>query len=330
MLKRRRFEFSIILSIIFFVFAACTTSKEVTKAKEFLDAGMFDNAIIILNQEIQTDPKNAEAHMLLGVAQLGSGMSNSPELNTAMAMDNSLKSEASKRCYKVGQLLAKTDKTKANVALVKAREFDPSLDKDETFFFLTDVDTNLDNSSRTDAAKKYLTLFPSGPNTAESMFVVAESLEATDRNQAKASYTQIAAKFPGTEWARQANDRLTNWTDWKDMYVSSQQTWVDTGVSLTAGQKFDIEASGQWSFGPCCPAVGADGANGRFDPKIMYPSAPVGALLGKIGSDVFNVGENYSGNSPSSGKLSLSMNEAAGEFGNNSGGLNVHISYGSR
>ncbi len=111
-----RSQFPIILSMIFFIFVSCTTSKEVTRAKEFLDAGMFDNAILVLNQEIQSNPKNAEAHMLLGVAQLGTGMSNSPELNTAMALDSSLKNEASKRCYRVGQLLAKNDKSKANVA----------------------------------------------------------------------------------------------------------------------------------------------------------------------------------------------------------------------
>src|SRR6267142_1626236 len=81
--------------------SACSGSKEVTKSKEFLDAGMFDQAIILLKQEVQTNPKNAEAHMLLGAAYLGTGMTAlaDQELNTATVLDDGIKKEASKRCY---------------------------------------------------------------------------------------------------------------------------------------------------------------------------------------------------------------------------------------
>jgi len=52
------------LFIILFLFSC--TSKEVKKAKEFMDAGMYEQAISLLEIEIQANPKNAEASYLLG------------------------------------------------------------------------------------------------------------------------------------------------------------------------------------------------------------------------------------------------------------------------
>src|SRR5256885_7201937 len=99
---------SVVLAILFIavqLMLGCSGSKEVSKAKEFLSAGMFDQAIILLKQEIQTNPKNAEAHMLLGSAYLGNGMTAlaEQELNTATVLDAGIKQEASKRCYEVAK-----------------------------------------------------------------------------------------------------------------------------------------------------------------------------------------------------------------------------------
>lgn len=331
MFQKYSVKFSIIFLVALFI-SACSASKEVTKSKEFLEAGMFDQAIILLKQEVQTNPKNAEAHLLLGVAYLGSGTTSlaEQELNTAIVMDSSLKSEASKRCYDIAKILAKTDKSKANAALMKAKEYDPSLEKDEQFFFLANIDTEQSDTARMEAAKRYLTLFPAGANIAQATYELAEGLMSSDKKQAKIYFTQVVSQFPGTEWAKQSSERLANWTETKDISVSSQQMWIDTGVTLTKGQKFDIQASGQWSFGSCCPAVDANGAPNRSDPMILMLSAAVAVLLGKIGNETFVVGESYSGSSPTSGKLFLSMNDIAGEFSNNSGALSVHISYSSK
>src|SRR5437763_1847558 len=107
---------------------ACGASKEITKAKEFIDAGMFDQAIILLKQEVQTNPKSAEAHMLLGVSYLGSGATTlaEQELNTATILDDSIKRDTSKRCYEVAKYVVKTNKADAHAALVKAKECDPN------------------------------------------------------------------------------------------------------------------------------------------------------------------------------------------------------------
>ncbi len=56
-----------IFSILFII--SCG-SKEVRKSKEFIQAGMYSEAVDLLNIEIQQNPKNAEAQYLLGYVHL--------------------------------------------------------------------------------------------------------------------------------------------------------------------------------------------------------------------------------------------------------------------
>lgn len=59
----------LILSIITMLILSCG-SKEVKKAKQYIDAGMYEQAVELLQIEIKDDPKNPEAHYLLGVCYL--------------------------------------------------------------------------------------------------------------------------------------------------------------------------------------------------------------------------------------------------------------------
>src|SRR5205085_5384731 len=114
----------------------------------------------------------------------------------------------------VAKYLVKTNKSKAHTALMKAKELDPSLQRDEQFFFLAYIDTEDNDVARMDAAKKYLTLFPSGANTAQVIYELAEGLKSSgDRNQAKIYFSQVASQFPTTEWGKKANDRLAHWAE---------------------------------------------------------------------------------------------------------------------
>lgn len=327
-------RYSVVLWIILLailLMSSCSGSKEVRKAKEFLDAGMFDQAIILLKQEVQTDPKNAEAHMLLGIAYLGKGMNAlaEQELNTATVLDNSLTQEAGKRCYDVAKYLVKTDRSKAHTALIKARDYDLSLEKEEQFFFLTYIDTEPNEEARMEAAKKYLTLFPSGANTAQATYELAEGLMSSgDRDQAKIYFNQVASQFPATEWGKKASDRLANWTETKEVSVPAQEFWVDTGITVTKGARLTIDASGQWSNGGADPLTGPNGLN-RIHPGTVVASANLAELVGKVGDVKFTVGDRYSGNSPASGRLFLTINDVPGAYADNSGALSVEISYGS-
>lgn len=318
-----------IASVGFLFLLSCGSSKEVKRAREFIDARMFDQAIVLLNQEIQQNPKNGEAHMLLGECYLGKGVFGQAEqeFNTATLLDKDLASQVSKDCFALGKDLAKGNKANAHQALMMAVKYDPSLEKNEQFYFLMYVDTEDDQGTRTDGAKKYLTLFPSGANRAQATYAVAEGLLSNGaRDEAKNYFQQVTTQFPGTEWGKKASDMLANWTETKQLTLSGQESWLDTGITLTKGQEFTIHASGQWSNGPCCGSYGPGGLN-RFDAQAILPSTQVGTLLGKISGTVFAVGEDYSRHSPTAGKLLLSMNDIPNGFADNSGVLNVQITY---
>lgn len=61
----------IIVSI--FIFLVSCGENSTNKAKEFMAANMYEQAIALLEQEIQKNPKNADAHLLLGECKLVTG-----------------------------------------------------------------------------------------------------------------------------------------------------------------------------------------------------------------------------------------------------------------
>jgi tetratricopeptide (TPR) repeat protein len=252
---------------------ACGASKELTKAKEFIDAGMFDQAIVLLKQEVQANPKSAEAHMLLGAAYLGNGTTAlaEQELNTATILDDGIKQEASKRCYEVATHLVKTNKADAHIALTKAKEYDPALEKDEQFFFLTNIDTEESEPSRMEAAKRYVVLFPSGQNSAQVTYQLAEGLlESGDREQAKTYFTQVVKASPSTEWGVKASDRLAHWADTiKPINPTPPTSTPNCVVSYPSGSCWTINPSSVQACPPLSPrqhsvTINQDGSAGTI------------------------------------------------------------------
>lgn len=88
--------------------------------------------------------------------------------------------------------------------------------------------------------------------------------------------------------------------------------WQESYVRVKKGQRLVIDADGAWSpdlqnrTGWC----GADGV-----PKTpagdgyLHPGTNIGALIAKIGSDVFAVGSRYDNPAPADGVIFLAMNE---------------------
>jgi tetratricopeptide (TPR) repeat protein len=56
--------------IFFILIILSCGSKEVRKSKEYIQAGMYSEAIELLKIEVQQNPKNAEAQYLLGYVHL--------------------------------------------------------------------------------------------------------------------------------------------------------------------------------------------------------------------------------------------------------------------
>jgi hypothetical protein len=120
----------------------------------------------------------------------------------------------------------------------------------------------------------------------------------------------------------------------KDVTVNAAQEWFDTGIDVGAGDSVTIQASGSWSNSeqPARgggvrpgPLTGPDGFGGDFLNGTLLPSAPLGALVARVGGSVFLVGASFQGAAPAAGRLMLSMNDVAGTFSDNHGSLAVHI-----
>lgn len=88
--------------------------------------------------------------------------------------------------------------------------------------------------------------------------------------------------------------------------------WQESYVRVKKGQRLVIDADGAWSpdlqnrIGWC----GADGV-----PKTpagdgyLLPGTNIGALIAKIGSDIFAAGSRYDNPAPADGVIFLAMNE---------------------
>jgi hypothetical protein len=106
--------------------------------------------------------------------------------------------------------------------------------------------------------------------------------------------------------------------------VPANVLWVDSGLTLKQGQGFTIRASGLWSnTGP--PALGPDGFIGTLFPGTLLPSANLGSLIGRVGDQLFAIGESLDGTSPGDGKLFLAINDTPSTFADNEGELVVTI-----
>ena len=71
-LKFRNLVAWLILLSLFFALGSCGENPT-NKAEEFMAANMYEQAIALLEQEIQNNPKNATAHLLLGECKLVNG-----------------------------------------------------------------------------------------------------------------------------------------------------------------------------------------------------------------------------------------------------------------
>lgn len=109
--------------------------------------------------------------------------------------------------------------------------------------------------------------------------------------------------------------------------VDAQKMWIDTGIVLGEGEKLIMQASGQWANSTPHTPYGPNGLNNTW-PGTILESANNGSLIGKVNGVVFPVGANYSGYSPASGKLYLSMNDVPSTYSDNFGAVSVRISYG--
>ncbi len=107
--------------------------------------------------------------------------------------------------------------------------------------------------------------------------------------------------------------------------VPANVEWCDTGINVRRGQRIAIGAQGRWNYRGE-PAFGPDGARERLD-TTLFPRAPLAALIGRVGDQVFLVGQGGQSQAASEGRLFLSINDVSGTFGDNSGFMDVYVQF---
>ena len=121
----------IFLLAIFVIAVAGCTEKPEDKAKQFIEAGMYGDAIPLLEEELQNNPKNTVAHYLLGMAflNLGEEEGANQSFNRAIRLDEKKYiKRASEAYHKTGLSFLGQD-TPAGVRR-GLRYLDRALDKD--------------------------------------------------------------------------------------------------------------------------------------------------------------------------------------------------------
>lgn len=114
--------------ILILFFYSCT-SKEMKKAKEFMEAGMYDQAISLLEIEIQTTPKNAEASFLLGKCFLQTSNFRKVEecFNRAILLNSDFRKDVGNLYFDKSEELYKGDNTStAQTYYQEGIKFNPS------------------------------------------------------------------------------------------------------------------------------------------------------------------------------------------------------------
>jgi len=107
--------------------------------------------------------------------------------------------------------------------------------------------------------------------------------------------------------------------------VDARQAWTDTGLTVNVGDHVAFQATGQITFGrtpgQTASPDGGPGNSGNYPD----PTVPVGALIGRIGTNgkPFGIGTQSSVPMPASGRLFLGVND--NELGDNSGAFTVVV-----
>jgi hypothetical protein len=94
--------------------------------------------------------------------------------------------------------------------------------------------------------------------------------------------------------------------------VPGAASWTTTGVALTRGQHFTVQATGTVSYAPGSPLVGPDGATDPHPGVCVLPGPDHhAALIGRIGTGgtPFLVGHGFAADAPASGVLDLGIND---------------------
>jgi hypothetical protein len=110
--------------------------------------------------------------------------------------------------------------------------------------------------------------------------------------------------------------------------VAANASWIDTGVTVRAGQQIGFHTTGQVTLNADGSKVAesAGSATDKTAAGAPLPNAALGALIGRVGTNgqPFGIGNQTSVPMPATGRLYLMVNDSV--LSDNSGAFEVQIS----
>ena len=163
-------------------------------------------------------------------------------------------------------------------------------------------------------------LFSSQRATAQ--LVAAPSTAATQSPTAKQTTQEAATSTIGA---------AKSWLS-QEVQITGEETWIDTGIDVKAGERVVISATGKMRYGDQVADNGPQGIARGFKDLIRilpYNDAGRGALIGRIGdkdaAQPFLIGAKRDALSPIDGRLSIGINQASDDVGDGTYVVRVEV-----
>jgi hypothetical protein len=152
------------------------------------------------------------------------------------------------------------------------------------------------------------------------------SISGNNRDLSSSDVARIVFARPNNAVATTGSTPSATTAPAGSLMVPGQQPWTPTGQSVRRGERLTFNATGQITF----PGTASPQGSSETNPGNPIPSAPTGALIGKIGENgqPFVIGASTTVTAPAAGQLFVGIND--GHFGDNSGSFQVQIQRAGR
>lgn len=129
-----------LLIAILIVLSAGCGSKAVKDAQKYVDAGMYENALKLLEMEVSDNPKNAKAHIMMGECHLYLEQTDLAKeaFDRAILLDKANRKKVGEAYFKIGKTFLEKDRfDKVSSYFEKALDIDKAISKAVAEEYLT-------------------------------------------------------------------------------------------------------------------------------------------------------------------------------------------------
>jgi tetratricopeptide (TPR) repeat protein len=243
--------------------------SNVDKAKEFMQAGMYPQAITLLEKETNDNPTNAEAHFQLGICYVNqNNFSNADErFSSAVCLKPDYGYQIGEEYKKAGkESISKGNNSSAKSLFSKAVDYQPNLKKEIAPLYF-DIGKTYLNQSQSNMADEFLLLArnfdPSLNNdikaTTQTYGKKLLDIAKDKPKEERRKYVDEARKYVGQEtidkvfpppsWKTILTQKYTGKGYGKNDHVNTVRLGIDVKLGdkiIIMGEKFDVWHSRKW------------------------------------------------------------------------------------